>query len=137
MRPAQFSPGGRYPVLRAIAILWLVGAAVALVVGVVQAIATLVGVHQIIPTGGAHWGGRVSGFFIWLAMTFFAVIFNIAIAELIKLAIDLEHNTRMTAMNTASTAFPAATGASVPTGTDGSRSRLADESAESALLRGH
>lgn len=131
---SHVAPGGRYPVLRTIAILWLVAAVLALCYGVYQAVCVLAGIHslEIVPVAG-DWGSRVSAFFIWLAATFFAVIVNVGIAELIKLAIDVERNTRATALNTS--AIPDAP--CPPTMVIGDAGRLGEESAESALIRGH
>lgn len=139
MRHAHIETGGRYPILRVIAILWLVGAAVSLVYGVFQAISVLIGAnHQQLVTVGGNLTSRIIGCVVWLAVTFFAVIANIAIAELIKLAMDVEQNTRMTAANTAATAFPpAATAGAPPPGRDEARRRWEDESAEAALIKGH
>jgi hypothetical protein len=88
-----------------------------------------------------------------LAATFFAVVTILALAELIKLVIDIEHNTRMAAMNAAAPAVAVSTpAADVAVGTTGATvvaaaaagngpvNRLAEldeESAEAALLRGH
>jgi hypothetical protein len=125
----HLTAGGRYPVLRTLAILWLVGAALGFIFGVYQAIVALLNMSalQVYPIGGASWGARISAFFLWLAATFFLVVANVAVAELIKLAMDVEHNTRMTAANTAAQAAPAA--ARTANG-------IEEESAESALLRG-
>lgn len=138
MQSRQFTSGGRYPILRTIAILWIVSAILALAYGIFQAISTLIGSTrpEVIPIHPA-WGGHIGGFFVWLAITFFAVIINLAVAELIKLAIDVEYNTRMTAMSTSALATPAAGPAVVaPRTGDGTRTRMADESAESAPIRG-
>lgn len=141
MRHPHVETGGRYPILRVIAILWLVGAVVSLAYGIYQAISVLAGAnHQQLVTVGGNLTSRIIGCVVWLAVTFFAVIANIAIAELIKLAMDVEQNTRMTATNTGATAFPpAATAASAapPPGRDEARRRWEDESAEAALIRGH
>jgi len=147
MRQSHIESGGRYPVLRTIAILWLVGAAITLVAGVYQAVIALIGAggysviagkYALVAQSDAHWGGRVSACIIWLAITFFTVIFNVAVAELIKLAIDVEHNTRMTSMNTAAIAFPPAGAAAAPSvPRHDARRRLAEETAEAALIRGH
>lgn len=141
MRQASIPAGSRYPVLRTIAILWLVGAVLAFIGGIYQAICALANLpaQEWVNIGGLSWGGRVMAFFIWLAATFFVVIANVAIAELIKLAIDVERNTRMTASNTAmATGAPAAVPGTPPAG--GRLAGIADvqeESAESALIRGH
>lgn len=131
----HISPGGRYPVLRTIAILWLVGAVLALCYGIYQAICALANLQGLEAIGiGAGWGSRVIACLVWLAVTFFAVLVNVGIAELIKLAIDVEQNTRMTAMNTS--AIPNAPCAPSIVASDGG-GRFADESAEGALIRGH
>lgn len=136
MHQPHLTSGGRYPILRSVAILWLVSAILALLYGVYQAVVALLGVRglEMIQVSSPHWGGRVSAFFGWLALTFFAVIFNLAIAELLKLAMDMEHNTRATAMNTASS--PGTAGVA-PRTADGFDTRFREESAEGALLRGH
>lgn len=134
MRQAHIATGGRYPVLRTIAILWLVSALIEFVGGVSQAIVALANLHayKLVDIGGLAWSGRIMAFFIWLAATFFLVILNIAIAEMIKLAIDVEHNTRMTAMNTAGAPVAAApAGVRLDNGGDAN-----EESAEAALIRG-
>jgi hypothetical protein len=120
--------GGRYPVLRALAILYVIGAALAV-------LATVVGIV---------WALAFSGYFAWdrivlalgvLAIGFFTVISLLAIAEVLKLFIDVEHNTRLAATSAVATTGrmmgPAAT-------TDGGRlAELDEETAEGALLRGH
>ena len=140
MRHPHIETGGRYPILRVIAILWLVGAVMSLVYGIYQAISVLVGAnHQALFAVGGNLTSRIIGCIVWLAVTFFVVIANIAIAELIKLAMDVEQNTRMTATNTAATAFPPAATATAapPPGRDEARRRWEDESAEAALIKGH
>jgi len=135
MHQSHLTSSGRYPVLQTIAILFLVSAILWLAYGVYRGIVALVGINNLalfhLTTVGM--AGKITAFFIWLAMTFFAVLFNVAIAEGINLSIDIEHNIRMTATNTSATGAPTASSAN--TG-DWTRGRLADESAESALLRG-
>lgn len=133
MHQPHIASGGRYPVLRTVAILWLVSAAIALVGGVYQAICALIDARrqEVILLHSPAISSRIMGFFIWLAATFFVVVLNVGVAELIKLAIDLEHNTRMTWMNagsigTTESAMPAGNGRSCE-----------EESAETALIRGH
>lgn len=136
MRETQLTAGDRYPVLRTIAILWLVGAVIAFAYGIYEAVATLVGATNwtVIHLGPSNIGTRLTACLIWLAVTFFAVIFNVAVAELIKLVIDIEHNTRATAMNTALRSEGAAV---TPGAVTGERigGRLS-ETAEGELLRG-
>jgi len=143
MRHVSIPSGGRYPVLRSVAILWLVGAAISGIYGLWQALVTLAGWQsQMAVTTGMSLGARIIGAALWLAGTFFAVLFCIGIAELIKLFIDIEHNSRVTACGVSSSSTVATTPTVVPqpAGTgDGHRmsSYLEEESAESALIRGH
>jgi hypothetical protein len=144
MHHPHIPPGSRYPVLRTIAILWLVGAVISFIGGIYQAVCALANVRSQLwlDIGGLTLGGRIIAFFIWLAVTFFLVVMNIAVAELIKLAIDVEHNTRLTAHHTAgmapTTPAVAAAGAGAVAGrmTNGGDSEE-EESAEAALIRGH
>jgi hypothetical protein len=130
MHQPHISSGGRYPVLRTIAILWIVGGILALIGGVYQAICALVDARgqEVLLMHSGSLSSRVMSFFIWLAVTFFAVIMNIAIAELIKLGIDIEHNTRMYWMSSSPTE---------PAGEVGNGRNVREESAEAALIRGH
>jgi len=129
----HISTGGRYPVLRTIAILWLISALFAFVGGIYQALAALLDAraHEVVVIGGGAMSSRMMACLIWLAATFFVVILNVAVAELIKLAIDLEHNTRMAARpGTVSPAEPVGARA-------GNKRGIDEESAEAALIRGH
>ena len=132
MHQPHIRAGGRYPVLRTIAILWLVGALLSLIGGLYQAVCSLAGWHdqEVVRLSGDAASGRVMSCSIWLASTFFAVVFSIAVAELIKLFIDMEENTRhlMNNGHAGATAEP----------NDGARGRIfVEETAEGALLRGH
>ena len=127
MTRPQMMSGGRYPVLRALGILYLVGAGVGVLAGLFAAGWALI---------SAPWGvgDRIALALSVLAGAFFLVLTMCAIAEVLKLAIDLEHNTRLAAVNRF--ASMPANGAS----TDGGRMRIDEmdqETAESALLRGH
>lgn len=134
-------PGSRYPVLRTLAILWLVSAALALIFGVYQAVCygANLRMHEVSDFGDMDRAvDRIAAVFICLAMTFFVVVVDVAVAELIKLAIDLEHRTRIAAMRFAALAQ----GAPAPSLTAESASAVAtgdadEESAETALIRGH
>jgi hypothetical protein len=167
MHTSHVSSGGRYPVLRTLAILYLVAACAVLVAGVWRAIRVLT-VND--PSGfdmfGAtpDMGSRLLSAFSWLAASFIGVLAMFAVAELIKLAIDIEHNTRLMAMRSATTAgadaaavvVPTDTGAAVavvtpagdgvapaaPAATAPAGGRIGqwlegEETAEGALLRGH
>ena len=134
MTRAHMMSGGRYPVLRALGILYMLGALGALCYGVYW-----VGWSLFAAPGSM--GERSYLALQALAATFFGVVTILAIAELIKLVIDIEHNTRVAAMNAAPavgngdgmTAVATVTGA-------GHVNRVAaidEESAEAALLRGH
>jgi hypothetical protein len=136
--------GGRYPVLRALGILYLIGALAVLCYG-------LYWIGWTMFRAPASMGDRFSLTLQALAATFFGVVTILAIAELIKLVIDIEHNTRMAALRaagtdnaaaavTTTTTTDTATGATtvVATGERVNRiTELDEESAEAALLRGH
>ena len=129
MTRAHMMSGGRYPVLRALGILYMLGALGALCYGVYW-----VGWSLFAAPGSM--GERSYLALQALAATFFGVVTILALAELIKLVIDIEHNTRMSAMGAASTNG----GTAMPAGADGHANRIAhldEESAEAALLRGH
>ncbi len=79
-----------------------------------------------------------------LTLSFYLVISVFAVAEIIKLVIDIEHNTRMAAVGTRQMGVAQAMSASADAGTpamatrDGGRwSALDEETAEGAPLRGH
>jgi hypothetical protein len=121
--------GGRYPVLRALGILYMLGALGALCYGVYW-----IGWSLFAAPGSM--GERFYLSLQALAATFFGIVTILAIAEFIKLMIDIEHNTRMSAMGAAS----ANGGTAVGVGADGPANRVSaldEESAEAALLRGH
>ena len=145
MRHPHFASGGRYPVLRALAILYLVGACIPLVFGVWQAVQVLLYGQSTdnffgAPTG---WAGRIIVAASWLAAGFLSVLFMVAVAELIKLFVDIEHNTRLSAMHAAPA--PAPSEASLPASASAPDSRPGgrlqwlegEETAEGALIRGH
>jgi hypothetical protein len=128
MHRLNVSSGGRYPVLRALAILQLVSAVVVALGGVVGAIYF------------ANYIGRMLSFadkllmcMGGLAVTFFLVIFTLAFAELIKLLIDIEHNTRLAALGSNGEMKVAPEGGRLNRGAMLS----GEETAEGALLRGH
>jgi hypothetical protein len=126
--------GGRYPVLRALGILYMVGALGVLCYGLYWT-----GWAFFVAPGsiGERFQLGLSG----LAATFFAVVTILAIAELIKLVIDIEHNTRISAVTRGgATASADGNGGTMTAGADGHTNRLNsldEESAEAALLRGH
>lgn len=142
MAKPHITSGGRYPVLRALAIMYLIMAALAVIGGLITA-------------GYIVWAYRdwsVATRTVWaivsLAGTFFAVVGMLAIAEVLKLFIDVEHNTRTAALASAyraSTTTVETTVAGAPaavatttTSPDGGRlSRIDEETAEAALIRGH
>src|SRR5947207_1779664 len=104
--------GGRYPVLRSLALLYLIGAAVAIVGGVLAMIWALAWA----PDSMSH---RVVLALGVLAATFFVVISMLAIAEVLKLFMDIEHNSRMIRLGTPgsvaiSNAAPATMGCITP-----------------------
>jgi hypothetical protein len=114
----------------------MIGAAVAAVGGIIAAVwalawAPLSATDRLVMAGGA------------LAAAFFVVISMLAIAEVLKLFIDIEHNSRLTAV-AAMQRVATAPGEPVvvPGGDGGVRApnrldALDEETAEAALLRGH
>jgi hypothetical protein len=130
MHRAHVQTGGRYPVLRALGILSMVGA-----LGIV-----LMGLYWIgwsLFAAPANMRDRLGLAAAFLVATFVLTVATLAFAELIKLMIDVEHNTRITSMGGAAAA---GNGSAVVTEADGRINRIAEideESAEAALLRGH
>src|SRR5580704_8728765 len=129
MRVSHFSSGGGYPVFRSLAILYLLGALVIAAGGL--AVAGWVAFSA--PDTMSHRMGLALAI---LAGTFFATISMLAVAEMLKLFIDIEHNSRMerrAAISSSSETIEAAS--------NGGKSRLqwmeGEETAELALLRGH
>jgi hypothetical protein len=134
MTKPHMTSGGRYPVLRALGILYLLGAVGALCYGLYWTGWALFAAPG---SGGERFQLALQAF----AATFFGVITILALAELIKLVIDIEHNTRVAAHRAAGlTTDTATTTATVLSGGDGHTNRLNqldEESAEAALIRGH
>ena len=138
----------RYPVLRSLAILYMVGAAVVLAIGVWRAVRALVWgadmVTQDLFGDTTTTGGRLLVAASWLATAFIGGILLLAIAELIKLFLDIERNTRAAAhgpaaMTTAAAGAVVVPGDGVTPATGGRVGTLieGEETAEGALLRGH
>jgi hypothetical protein len=159
MHTTHVSSGGRYPVLRTLAILYLFAAAAVLVIGVWRAVSVLVGgtdgdLFGATPNMASRWLAA----FAWIAASFIGVLGMFAVAELIKLLIDIEHNTRLAGMRSmagdvvATTTVPApgttavvtgtrdngmAVGEGVPGGGRIGQLLEGEETAEGALIRGH
>ena len=128
MHRVQFSSGGRYPVLRSIAIIYLVLGGLSVLGGIVAVFWMLLrapfdAVDRIVLAAAA------------LVVSVFWAALMLGAAEVLKLFIDIEHNTRIgyrPAMPTPMNAEPAA-----PSGHTNRISVLEEETAEAALLRGH
>ncbi len=139
MHAAHLASGGRYPVLRSVAILCILCAVLSVGYGVWRAADTLVRAPDVAQ-------GRVIVAAGWLAATFLSAVLLVGLGEMIKLFMDIEHNTRVassafrTTMATGD-ATRAADGVAAPA--DGNGGRLAgpwmegEETAEGALIRGH
>jgi len=135
MSSRYLTSGGRYPVLRALALLYLIGAAVAVVAGILGTIWALA------------WAPDTAGHRVILALgvlagTFFVTISMLAVAEVLKLFMDIEHNSRMIRLvYSVGSTLAASTNASTSSSNlTVSATRLADldeETAEGALIRGH
>jgi hypothetical protein len=135
MHTPHVRSGGRYPVLRALAIIYVIGAALA-------AIAAIIGVIWALAAGPGAGTDRLILAAAVLGGGFVTVISMLAIAEVLKLFIDLEHNTRMAAPGIVG--MPAAVTPEVvrsdgggATGHPNRIEALDDETAEAALMRGH
>jgi len=116
MAHAHVSSGGRYPVLRSVAILFMVNAIVVIGAGVYWT-------YNMLTQSALAMSDRIQLAVAIIVATFFAVLITIGIAEMIKLVLDIEHNTR----EAAHTAAESATGKKWIDG---------EETAEGALLRG-
>ena len=125
MHRAHVKSGGRYPVLRALGILSMVGALGIVVLGIYAIGWSLFAAPANMMEKVALVGGALVG-------TFVLAVAVLAFAELIKLMIDIEHNTRLGAMNGV-----AGNGSAVASEGRVSRIEADEESAEAALLRGH
>jgi hypothetical protein len=110
MHTTHVSSGGRYPVLRSLAILYLFAAAGVLVLGIIRAVTVLAQGGPVNDFFGAPTNvtGRILVALSWLAVTFIGVIGMLGVAELIKLFIDIEHNTRAAGMRMTSASAAAA-----------------------------
>jgi len=128
MQRVQFSSGGRYPVLRAIAIIYLFLGGIAVICGVVAMLWLLLrapfsAMDRVILAAAALVG------------SVFGCTLMLGAAEVIKLFVDLEHNTRIASMYRPMTP---ASGETPDTGGHTNRiSVLEEETAEAALIRGH
>ena len=157
--------GGRYPVLKTIAILYLIGACAVALYGLFVAAWCLFGPPAVwIPVSFTPaWGSRIMGCISAIGGPFLAVISMLAIAEGIKLFIDGANSLRMIArghmsgiMSSASPSVAVVTdGAAVVStsttspattvsssdgrmgGRLGALEEIDAETAEAALLRGH
>ena len=121
----QFTSGGRYPVLRALAIIYLFLAGVVIVGGIATMLWMLIRAPYPITD-------RVILAAAALAGAVFGGALMLGAAEIIKLFVDLERNTRMAWLDRATTS---PTG-QPPTG-EKRLSILHEETAEAALIRGH
>lgn len=131
MHTPHVMSGGRYPVLRALAIIYVIGAALA-------AVATVIGVIWALAAGAGSGTDRLIIAAAALGGGLFMVITMLAIAEVLKLFIDVEHNTRMAVPGRIG--MPASVTPEVARSDGGRVNRLEaldEETAEAALLRGH
>ena len=166
MHAPHVASGGRYPVLRTLAILYLFAAVAVLILGIWRAISILASdgpVNDVFGGVATNMGGKALVALSWLATTFIGVLAMFGIAELIKLFIDIEHNTRVAGMRgaagvtevavvgegTAAVITPGAAtagsagsngprvGEGVPGGSRVGQLLEGEETAEGALIRGH
>jgi hypothetical protein len=122
-------------VLRSLAILCVITAAVIAVAGIVGAVWSLFGITDTMT-------GKLIGVAASLAAAFILCVWTLALAEMIKLFIDIEHNTRVAAGSPAVTEermFVAGGDGKVDVtaGHTNRMNQLEEETAEAALFRGH
>ena len=138
MRP-HISSGGRYPVLRALGIIYLIGAAVAGIAGIVIACWVMLASPDV-------WGlpAKFSTRCIYsasvFAASFLVVISMLAIAEVIKLFIDMADSMRTMRVVSLSARPATPSSEELITLENGRRNRISaldDETAEAALVLGH
>jgi len=133
MHTPHVMSGGRYPVLRSLAIIYVIAAGL-------SALAAVIAAAYILIRAPFSMLDRTFMAVGTLAAGFFLVVSMLAIAELLKLFIDLEHNTRM--------ATPGRLGAAASVTPEVARSdggvayvnrldAIDEETAEGALIRGH
>ncbi len=125
MHKPHIKSGGRYPVLRAVAILYLFGSIAAAIVGIVAA------GWIVVQLGDRSIGQRAMLALSTLGGAFFVVISMLAIAEGIKLFTDIADSLRIM-RNSAMVS-----GSGVASGDGGRIGTLDEETAEAALFRGH
>ena len=139
MRTPHVLSGGRYPVLRSLAIIYIVGAALA-------AVSTVIGVGYVLFGTSFAWSDRAIMSLGVLTAGFFLVVSMLAIAEVLKLFIDVEHNTRVSAPgrigmpaegSMMTVTIAEGDGAAAEPGRINRLDALDEETAEAALLRGH
>ena len=139
MRNSHLQSGGRYPVLRSLAIIYLYLSGAFAVGGVVLAGYLLFHgwIDPALPFTN-HLADRLMQCALALAGTALVVLSMLAVAELLKLFIDIEHNTRMAA---GSSATVQEVSMSAGGKAEGRLNRITvlegEETAEGALLRGH
>ena len=143
--------GGRYPVLRSLAIIYVIAAGLTVISTLLGVLYALFGMRLAWSDRGIAAVGVITGGFL-------LVLSMLAVAEVIKLVIDIEHNTRAAALragaampssvaittsDAATTIVTAADGdgaAATASAADARPNRLHqldEETAEAALLRGH
>jgi hypothetical protein len=128
MQHVQFTSGGRYPVLRSIAIIYLILAGVSIVAGIVSVFWMLLRAPFDATDRIVLAAATLVGSVFWCALMLGA-------AEIIKLFVDIEHNSRMAAIIRPMTPI-----GDVPPSNPGHTNRISvleEETAEAALLRGH
>ena len=126
MQRVQFTSGGRYPVLRSIAIIYLFLAGISVLAGIVAVFWMLLHAPFDATDRVILAAASLVGSVFWCALMLGA-------AEILKLFVDLEHNTRTMMIYRPLTPTDQPT---PPTHTN-RISILEEETAEAALIRGH
>jgi len=139
LQKPHLSSGGRYPVLRALGILFLIGTGIALVGGLVFA-----GWLLASPDFSTRLDTRVVLAVTTIALVFFFILGLLAAAEVLKLLMDIEYNTRTAAFRLGTRGAPSESSIPAEGSPEGAVAHshngpelTAEETAEAALLRGH
>jgi hypothetical protein len=108
-----------------------------MIMAIVALISGLVAAGWALAAAPWNIGGRIVLALLALAGTFFLIVGTLAVAEVLKLFMDVEHNTRITALRMMGQKISVANALMT---NDGGTNRIRDldeETAEGALLRGH
>jgi hypothetical protein len=128
MQRIHVASGGRYPVLRSIGIIYVILGGISIISGIVAVFWMLLRAPYAPVDRVVLAAATLVGSVVWCALMLGA-------AEIIKLFVDLEHNTRMAAVYGG--VAPSVVEPPASSSRNNRISVLEEETAEAALLRGH